>query len=216
MPSGKHSISSAPQRFDSLLEALRTIILNFRAVLKFLVSFRGPWAERLLVKLAEEETEVALPVLCEYLEIGSRYVHKDEGHRSEASNLLTAYSDFIHMKEEFDRMFSGPSGEPPRCTSPAYTRGYYQILKKQLASLHEDFCFRASTGEVLYSRRKKSEEEEATTIARVMKKMQHVIQVFTESCEVDLLMAKGPPISKHRFRATAPAGRPTHITKIAM
>ena len=36
-PCGKHAMSSAPQRFDSILVCLRTIILNYLAVLEFVV-----------------------------------------------------------------------------------------------------------------------------------------------------------------------------------
>ena len=51
MLTGKHSVSSAPSCFDSLLTALRSIVLNFRAVIVFLVTLQGPWATRLLKKL---------------------------------------------------------------------------------------------------------------------------------------------------------------------
>ena len=37
----------------------------------------------------------------------------------------------------------------------------------------------------------KTPEEEASSIARVMKNMHHMIRVFTEACRVDLLMAMG-------------------------
>ena len=189
MPTGKHSVSSAPSRFDSLLTALRTIVLNFRAVLVFLVSLRGPWAQRLLTKLQNGETQVQLAALCEYMELVSMYVHKDEGHKASQSSLLTAAGDFLTMGEDLHSMFTGDAQNPPRCTSADYSRGYYQILKKSLASHGEDFSYRSEDGEPLFSWQQQSPEEEATVITNALKKMQHVIEVFEEACKVDLEMA---------------------------
>jgi hypothetical protein len=199
MPSGKHSVSFAPQRFDSLLTALRTIVLNFRAVLVFLVSLQGPWAERLLKKLQNGETHVQLAALCEYMEIVSMHVHKDEGHKASKSSLLTAASDFLTLCEELLYMFTGDEDNPPRCISADYSRGYYQVLKKSLASHGEDFGYRSEDGEPLFCWQQQSPEEEATVITNAMKKMQQVIKVFEESCRVDLEMALGAaqPINRN-------------------
>ena len=198
MPTGKHSVSSAPQRFDSLLTALRTIVLNFRAVLVFLVSLQGPWAQRLLTKLQNGETHVQLAALCEYLEIVSTYVHKDEGHQASKSSLLTAAGDFLSLCEDLDSMFTGDEENPPRCTSADYSRGYYQVLKKSLAS-HGNFGYRDEDSEPLFCWQQQSPEEEATVIANAMKKMQHVMAVFKEACKVDLEMALGAaqPINRN-------------------
>ena len=63
-------------------------------------------------------------------------------------------------------------------------------MKKQLRSLNEEFCLRTEDG-VAYCRQKRTEEEEAMVIARVMRKMQWVVKSFLESCEAGLLMAMG-------------------------
>jgi hypothetical protein len=191
MPTGKHSVSSAPQRFDSLLTALRTIVLNFRAVIVFLVALQGPWATRLLKKLQNGEAHVLLAALGEYLEIVSTYVHKDEGHQASKSSLLTAAGDFLSLCEDLDSMFTGDEENPPRCTSADYSRGYYQVLKKSLASHGEDFGYRDEDSEPLFCWQQQSPEEEATVIANAMKKMQHVTEVFKEACKADLEMALG-------------------------
>ena len=194
MPTGKHSVSAAPQRFDSLLTGLRTIVLNFRAVLCFLVSLQGPWAMRLLKKLQNTEAQVQLAALCELLEMVSVYVHRDEGHDASKSSLLTATSDWLTLCKDLCYMFGGHEEEgeeakPPRCTSSEYSKGYYQILKKGLASLGEDFVYRSERGATLFGWRRPSPEEEATVIAKALKKMQHVTEVFKEACKADLEMA---------------------------
>jgi hypothetical protein len=195
LPTGKHSYSAALARFDTLLNVLRTIVLSYRAVKKFVAyqhtQIPGPWAEKLLAKFSGEDAECELAALTEFFEIASAYVHKDEGHTGETSNMLEAYGDFLDMIEEMEAMFGGGRpGRHPRCTSQAYSRGYYQLLKKQMLSLGEEFSYRGPDGTVLYSRRKKNAEEEALSIARVMKKMHHVINVFREASRVDLLMAR--------------------------
>lgn len=190
LPTGKHSVSSAPSRFDSLLQALRTIILNFRAVLAFLSTYGGPWAENLLAELQEEETEVLLPATAEFLEIASRYVHKDEGHESH-QNLITAYSDHIKMMAEFRQMFGGRGMEgAPRFASASYSKGYYQIMKQSLESLGKNTIFHKSTGETTYCRPERSEEQEAETIVKILKKMQNVAEVFDTSLAKDYELAK--------------------------
>ena len=125
------------------------------------------------------------------MEIVSRHVHKDEGHKASKSSLLTAAGDFFKLCEDLLHMFTGDEKNPPRCTSADYSRGYYQILKKSLASHGEDFVYRSEDAEPLYCWQQQSPEEEATVIANAMKKMQHVIEVFEESCRVDLEMALG-------------------------
>jgi hypothetical protein len=189
LPTGKHSYSAALQRYDTLLNVLRNIVLKWRAVKKFVAyqhtQIPGPWSEKLLAKFSEEDAECELAALTEFFQIASAYVHKDEGHTGETSNMLEAYGDFLDMIEEMEAMFG--DGRPcrhPRCTSQAYSLGYYQLLKKQMS-------YRRPDGTVIYSWRKKSGEEEALSIARVMKKMHHMIKVFREASRVDLLMARG-------------------------
>jgi hypothetical protein len=189
MPTGRHSVSFAPARFDSLLIGMRTIVLNFRAVIIFLVSLQTPWSCQLLKKLENGEVHVLLAALCEYLEVVSMYVHRDEGHSASKSSLLTAASDFIKLGEDLQSMFIGDKENPPRCTSADYSRGYYQILKKHLASHGEDLCYRTNDFEPLFCWQQLNAEEEATNIANAMKKLQHVIEVFTEACKVDLQLA---------------------------
>ena len=45
MPTGKHSLSSAPQRFDSMLTGIRSIILHIRGVVLFLAKLNNTWAQ---------------------------------------------------------------------------------------------------------------------------------------------------------------------------
>ena len=143
------------------------------------------------MKLQSEEAHVQLAALCEYFEIVSTFVHKDEGHQASKSSLLTAAGDFQDLCEDLHTMFTGDEEKPPRCTSADYSRGYYQILKKSLASHGEDFGYRSEDCEPLFCWQQQSQEEEATVIANAMKKMQHVIEVFKEACKVDLEMALG-------------------------
>ena len=47
---------------------------------------------------------------------------------------------------------------------------------------------------MLFHRARPTEEQEASRLAVVLKKMQHVIEVFLTACEVDLVMARGAPL----------------------
>ena len=113
MPTGKHTLSSAPQRFDSLLEGLRSILLNIRGVIIFLVAHRSGWSQTLLNLFMRPEFEAALPALAEFLEIGRQYVHKDEGHDPDKSNLINSWNNFLDMKEDLNKMFRGDEDRPP-------------------------------------------------------------------------------------------------------
>ena len=194
MPTGKNSYSCALARFATLEKVFRAMSLNYRAVQKFVAyqnsQVPGEWAPTLLEKMQGEDAEAELPALAEFFDCAGNYVHKDEGQNASKSNLLEAYADYLSMGEEMECMFGGPSGGHPGCTSAGYTRGYYQIMKKQMLSLGEEFSYREPDGTVLYNRQKKSPAEEALSIARVMKKMQHVVRVFMEACKVDLVMAR--------------------------
>ena len=182
---------SAPQRFDSLLEGLRSILLNIRGVVVFLVSHGSDWAQKLLRLFMREEFEAALPALAEFLEIGRRHVHKDEGHDPEKSNLINSWSNFLDMKKELNKMFRGDEDRPPLLASAKYTKGYYQLMQKSLNSLGEHVCYRSGSGEALFRRAHPTEEQEATSLALISKRMQLVSEVFLEACEADLLMARG-------------------------
>jgi hypothetical protein len=138
-PCGKHAVSSAPQRFDSILEALRTIILNYLAVVEFLVELHASgddcqgWSEELQKFLLEGETESSLPATAEFLQIAKKYVHYSEGHLSQ-NNLITAARDDIAVKAELQQMFSPGEDGVPFCISSRYSRGYYAILQQQIRS----------------------------------------------------------------------------------
>ena len=194
MPTGKHGLSSAPQRFDSLLEGLRTIILNIRAVILFLVKHGSSWSRKLLNLFMNPECEAALPALAEFMEIGRQYVHRDEGHAPEKTNLIDSWPSFLDMKKDLQKMFTGHGDQPPVLASPQYTKGYYQIMQKSLNSLGDDVCLRGGSETVLFHRARPTEEQEASRLAVVLKKMQHVIEVFLTACEVDLVMARGAPL----------------------
>ena len=134
-PCGKHAVSSAPQRFDSILEVLRTIILNYLAVVEFLVELHASgddcqgWSEELQKFLLEEETESLLPAASEFLQIAKKYVHYSEGHLSQ-NNLITAARDDIAVKAELQQMSSPGEDGVPFCISSRYSRGYYAILQQ--------------------------------------------------------------------------------------
>ena len=62
---------------------------------------------------------------------------------------------------------------------------------KTITSLGGDsVCYRTGTGAVLFRRARPTEEQEAASLALVLKRMQNVCEVFLEACEVDLLMAR--------------------------
>ena len=198
MATGKHILSSAPQRFDSLLQGVRSILLNIRGVVVFLVKSGNAWAQDLLQLFMEPKFEAALPALAEFLEIGRRYVHKDEGHDPDKSNLINSWSDFIDMKKDLKKMFRGGEERPPLLASNTYTKGYYQVMQKSLNSLGDHVCYRNGAGDVLFRRAQPTEEQEATNLAHLLKGMHMVCQAFLEACEVDLLMVPGCCITTTR------------------
>ena len=108
---------AAPQRFDSLLEGLRSILLNIRGVVVFLVKLGTEWAQALLRLFMRPEFEPALPALAEFLEIGRQYVHKDEGHDPDKSNLINSWSNFLDMKKDLNKMYRGDEDRPPLLAS---------------------------------------------------------------------------------------------------
>ena len=91
-------------------------------------------------------------------------------------------------------MFTGHGNQPPVLASPQYTKGYYQIMQRSLNTLGDDACYRGGSGDVLFHRARPTEEQEASRLAVVLKKMQHVVEVFLTACEVDLVMARGVPL----------------------
>jgi hypothetical protein len=191
MPSGRHSLSAAPQRFDSLLEGLRSISLNIRGVVLFLVKLGNEWALALLNLFMRPEFEAGLAGLAEFLEIGRKYVHKDEGHTPDESNLINSWSNFLGMKKDLKKMFFGAADRPPLLASEKYTKGYYQLMQTSLNSLGDDVCYRTGIGAVLFHRVRPTEEQEAASLTVILKKMQNVCAVFLTACEADLLMAWG-------------------------
>ena len=73
-------------------------------------------------------------------------------------------------------------------------------LKKTITSLHvlrDNVVYRSGTGKVLFRRSYPTEEQEATSIALIAKRMQNVCEVFLEACEVDLLMARAAALLLH-------------------
>ena len=205
MPTGKHTMCAAPQRFDSLLEGLRSILLNIRGVVVFLVKLGTEWAQALLRLFMRPGFEAALPALAEFLEIGRQYIHKDEGHDPDKSNLINSWSNFLDMKKDLNKMFQGDEDRPPLLASDKYTKGYYQVMQKSLNSLGDSACYRTGTGAVLFHRARPTEEQEATSLALISKRMQIVCEVFLEACEADLLMAQGAALLLHTTSSPGPS-----------
>ena len=192
-PCGKHAVSSAPQRFDSILEALRTIILNFLAVVEFLVQLQAAeddsdeWAKELQELMLEEETEALLPASAEFLQISKKYVHYSEGHLSQ-NNLITAARDEIAMKKEFEHMFYPGEDGVPFCVSSQYSRGYYALLQQQIRSACDDkgeLIIMPGTGRTGYHRRAKNDVQAAQEASSAMKQMQVVVGLFIKGNEAD-------------------------------
>jgi len=94
-------------------------------------------------------------------------------------------------------LFRGDEDRPPLLASDKYTKGYYQLMQKSLNSLGESVCYRTGTGAVLFRRAHPTEEQEATSLALISKRMQIVCEVFLEACEADLLMARGAALLLH-------------------
>ena len=94
------------------------------------------------------------------------------------------------MKKDLQKMFTGHGNQPPVLASPQYTKGYYQIMQKSLNTLGDDAFYREGSGAVLFHRARPTEEQEATSLALISKRMQIVCEVFLEACEVDLVMAR--------------------------
>jgi hypothetical protein len=195
-PCGKHAVSSAPSRFDSILEALRTIVLNYLAVVEFLVELSAggegdddsDWAQEPLELLQEDETEPLLAGTCELLQIGKKYVHYSEGHLSQ-SNLITAARDDLGLKAELKNMFFPGTSGVPLCVSSEYSRGYHAILQQQMSSASDEngdvVIMNGSGAGASYHRRARTPEQVATSVASAMKKMQVVSDLLVQGNEAD-------------------------------
>jgi len=203
-PCGKHAVSSAPSRFDSILEALRTIILNYLAVLEFLVELAASsedasddWAEKLLTLFQEDGTEELLAATAEFLQIAKKYVHYSEGHLSQ-NNLITAARDELQMKKDFQKMFFPGEDGVPFCVSQKYSRGYHAVLQQQIRSAEDgagEVVIMSGTGEPLYRRRAKNQAQIATEAASAMKQMQVATELFIKGNEADHALGR----SMHPF-----------------
>jgi Na+-translocating ferredoxin:NAD+ oxidoreductase RNF subunit RnfB len=58
---------------------------------------------------------------------------------------------------------------------------------------------------VLFRRDHPTEEQEATSLALISKRMQIVCEVFLEACEADLLMARGAALLLHATSSPWPS-----------
>ena len=196
-PDGKHAVSSAPQRFDSILEVLRLLSLNLAAVIEFLVEVVAEygdgserWAQDLLDLMLEEGFEALLPAVVEFMQICKKYVHRSEGHLSQ-SNLITAARDRLALQKELKQMFEADGGGVvPLCVSSRYTRGYYALVKQQLFGLRGpgpsgDVMFVTGAGAVPYHRVKKSLGQVAKEAAIAMKQLQCISALYLQLNEAD-------------------------------
>ena len=187
-PDGRHAVSSAPQRFDSIMEVLRLMVLSYGSFIEFLVDVVAEsnggadiWAQELLDLFMTEGFEAALAGIVEFLQICRDYVHGSEGHLSK-SNLLTAARDMLSMKKRLHHMFVDAGDGVPMCMSAHYTRGYYALLQKQLLYMEDSsngkIMFTTGVGHVVYHRQKKTFDAEAREAANVMQEIQQVSILF--------------------------------------
>jgi hypothetical protein len=71
------------------------------------------------------------------------------------------------------------------------------LMQKSLNSLGDNVCYRSGTGAVLFRRASPTEEQAATSLALITKRMQIVCEVFLEACEAEHLMARGAALLLH-------------------
>ena len=188
-PDGRHAVSSAPQRFDSILEVLRLLLLSFGALLLFVVDVVAEhsdgsqvWAQQLLDLFMEEGFEAALAGGVEFFQICREYVHFAEGHLSQ-SNLLTVARDKLSLKKKLHHMFYDAGDGVPMCVASQYSRGYYALLQKQLQCMQDSdgrIMFITGAGHVAYRRQQKTPQCEAHEAATVMQQMQKIAMIFQQ------------------------------------
>ncbi len=194
-PCGKHAVSSAPQRFDSILEVLCLLSLNFGGTIEFLVDVVAEladgteeWAQELLDLMQEEGFEALLPAAVEFLQICKKYVHRSEGHLSQ-SNLITGARDRKALEKALGHMFyEDEENRVPFCVCSRYTRGYYALVQQQLTSMEGpsgDIMLVTGAGKVPYLRPRKSQEQVAQEAANAMKQMQGIATIYLQLNEAD-------------------------------
>jgi len=193
-PDGKHALSSALKRFDSILEVLRLLSLNLAAVIEFLVKVVAEygegserWAQDLLDLMLEEGFEALLPAVVEFMQICKKYVHRSEGHLSQ-SNLLTAARDRLAWQKELKQMFEADGESVPLCVSRRYSRGYYALVQQQLFGMRGpegDVRFVTGSGVVPYHLQKKSVGQVAKEAAMAMKQLQCISDLYLRLNEAD-------------------------------
>ena len=210
--SAKSAVTVAPQRFDSMLSTLRTIVFNARAVTVFclrVMSSDGPsapWASEVLLLLHSLRTRYLLPAITEMMQIVSRHVHGSEGKLSqgkkEKDNIGTLAARDLDMEEELKDMFfertKGGIKKAPLCIDPAYTRGYTALLKNAFPK-KEEIGFVTGSKKAYACFLKGTTEENIRSAAEAVRKMKNIVNVFLQANQVD----NGFALACHPFHVSS-------------
>ncbi|CAE7218467.1 unnamed protein product [Symbiodinium sp. CCMP2592] len=143
---GKASSASwAPQRFDSILSAVKKIVMNLDSILELLVetaSFQNcqqEWARKLLAVFTAPNIR-ALALLTEWLSICSRYVHMYDKDPVKASSPTTCIANIARtssladlLKKDAWTFFLRKSWlQVPHVLNPKYTAGYVSVAERAM------------------------------------------------------------------------------------
>ena len=127
----------APQRFDTVLDVCRLIVLNVRAIVHTLVHLHiaekgqnqklATWASKMLAFFNGPQL-ILLALLAELSSAASKYHHKfDNSSGSTLTRLAKTGFWFQCLSDELDKLFSFKDGEP-LVLSESFDAGYLQIL----------------------------------------------------------------------------------------
>ena len=124
----------AAQRFDSILEVARLIVLHIRPIVHSLVHLQlsdrkyEKWCSKMLSFFTGPNL-LLLSLIVELAASCSRYHHRFDNAGAKATMICKMGYWFENLKSELDRLFFFKDGSPPLVFSHDFTAGFVQTMR---------------------------------------------------------------------------------------
>ena len=176
------SFRFAPQRFDSVLEVARLIILHVRPLVHALVhlSLANPnktsWCSRMLGFFTGPNL-LLLSLICELAASASRFHHRFDDPGGKPAMIAHNGCWFEGLVAELDKLFYFKNGGEPLVFSENFTGGFVQTLQRSYNLLVSESII--ADGKLRFYRKGfKPEENLRRSIAQELGSIQNVVKAY--------------------------------------
>ncbi|CAE7887512.1 unnamed protein product [Symbiodinium microadriaticum] len=177
----------AAQRFDTILEVARLIVLHIRPIVHSLVHLKlsdakyEKWGSKMLSFFTAPNL-LLLSLIAELAASCSHYHHRFDNKGAKATMICKMGYWYGTLKAELDRLFTFNDGSPPLVLSPDFTAGFVQTMRTSYDLLVTETIIAGGKLQ-FYRKGLESETSLRKQVAAELGSIQNVMRLYLQSVD---------------------------------